>query len=831
MYDNGVLLVGSAFSPFSDIKSRLVNSGLKGNIKRVNIPGLNSEMIGDSLLRYGYQIVIFFLDDIKFENIAKFIQKLKKNYDPLLFFVSNCFNSGLIDAIWELEPSGILSINASGPEMLAQFELSRLKKEQEIELKRQKDKFEARFDHSLDGLLIFDLDGKNLGANNAALLSLGYSEKEFLEKNVFDIFEKDDHSILEKEIADLLTYRRQIFPKIFKLKDKSDKQIFVEVACSLIRSKDQPYVIQAVVHNISEQWNAAELKRALFENSVDAIIIIDLDDQIIAANKAVERIFGYAPCELVNKPFPDDMRLDKRIYEKLRQICLSGQGIPGYETKRRTKSGKILNVSITISPIRDIQGEITSISFHYRDMTEYKKAEDKLSYQSMLLENIGDAIIATDEKLLITAWNSAAQSIYMMPTEEVIGRSLYDVILPRLSSLKKDSPIDKSCFISNVTTEMSYIRKNGEQIIVEGSAIELKDENGSITGYVNVSRDVTKRYEALMALKQSEEKFRTIFEYSPLGIIITVDLKIVQVNRTFLKMFGYDNPAELLGKNCLKLVRQDIVDEKNDDRIESEYLQEIPRECETYGMKKDGSEFPVYLEIAFLNLPEGKANVTFVTDFTEVKAREGQIRCSLLEKEILLREIHHRVKNNLQIISSLLSLQSEFVQDEQFLKIYNESRDRIKTMALLHEKLYQSKNFSRINFAEYINELVRYISRTYESKDNSVDIAIDADDIHLPIDTAIPCGLIISELVTNAFKYAYAGLQECKLDVGFKISEHRRYCLSVYDNGCGFPENLDFTTTNSLGLQLVNGLVDQLNGEIELKRGNGTLFAISFPVT
>jgi PAS domain S-box-containing protein len=207
---------------------------------------------------------------------------------------------------------------------------------------------------------------------------------------------------------------------------------------------------------------------------------------------------------------------------------------------------------------------------------------------------------------------------------------------------------------------------------------------------------------------------------------------------------------------------------------------------------------------------------------------EGRIRASLREKEVLLKEIHHRVKNNLQIISSLLNLQSGQIEDERADALFRVSQDRVRSMALIHERLYQSEDLARVDFAEYVRSLVGYLARSYTDLAGRVQVETDVGDVSLGIDAAIPCGLIINELVSNALKHAFPEGGEGRIRVELDGSREDGYCLVVSDDGVGFPEGVDFRETDSLGLQLVTTLVDQLEGRIELADAKGTGFRIDF---
>ncbi len=213
----------------------------------------------------------------------------------------------------------------------------------------------------------------------------------------------------------------------------------------------------------------------------------------------------------------------------------------------------------------------------------------------------------------------------------------------------------------------------------------------------------------------------------------------------------------------------------------------------------------------------------------ERKLAEDQIKASLKEKEVLLQEVHHRVKNNLQVISSLLNLQSEQIQEEKSRAMLKDSQNRILSMSLIHEKLYQSKDFAKIDFNEYVRELVDDLFQSYGDDAGKIALNINVGTVSLGIDSAIPCGLIINELVTNSLKYAFPGGRKGELNISLRPTNGNMIELIVGDNGVGIPEDVDFKKTASLGLHIVTMLVEgQLYGEISLDRSKGTEFKIKF---
>jgi two-component sensor histidine kinase len=224
----------------------------------------------------------------------------------------------------------------------------------------------------------------------------------------------------------------------------------------------------------------------------------------------------------------------------------------------------------------------------------------------------------------------------------------------------------------------------------------------------------------------------------------------------------------------------------------------------------------------------GRANETLQVEITERKRAEEQIQASLEEKEVLLKEIHHRVKNNLQVISSLLYLQSKKVEDGQTLEIFQDSQHRVRSMALVHERLYQSQDLARVDFVEYARRLTGYLFRSYGVDSNFIQLEINGNGVSLCVDTAIPCGLILNELVSNCLKHAFPGVGKGEIHIEIRSDHDGQVTLLIRDNGVGFPEDLDFRNTESLGLQLVSNLVAQLEGTIELDRTAGTAFQMTF---
>ncbi len=381
--------------------------------------------------------------------------------------------------------------------------------------------------------------------------------------------------------------------------------------------------------------------------------------------------------------------------------------------------------------------------------------------------------------------------------------------------------------VGNTTANAGFYHRVGED---EGSLLGI----GNLVGLLASSLENRILYEdmnkALDMVKLAEAKYRNIFENAAEGIFQTsVEGRIISCNPATATILGYDSPDDLIA--CVTDVEKQlyVAPQRRGDLLDMLRTQGNVKNFEVELYRKDGSRqwtqlslhptFDEQGEIIYLN--------GIMLDITERKRVEDLIRNSLHEKEILLKEIHHRVKNNLQMITSLLELQSYSVPDAQSRKFFRECQDRILSMALVHEKLYETKDLVSIDFGEYLGNLVNHLFETY-TPNKRISLNIQAASLPMGIDEAIPCGLIVNELVTNSLKYAFPGSGSGELSVQLNIGEDDMIMLTVADNGVGLPPGLDYRNTDSLGLQLVTLLVKQRKGQIELNDGPGTVFTIKF---
>ncbi|MBW4640197.1 MAG: PAS domain S-box protein [Gloeocapsa sp. UFS-A4-WI-NPMV-4B04] len=363
------------------------------------------------------------------------------------------------------------------------------------------------------------------------------------------------------------------------------------------------------------------------------------------------------------------------------------------------------------------------------------------------------------------------------------------------------------------------------EVKVEHRATELKNANKYLQS------EIAERQQSQEALRLSDERLRLALQVNEAG---TWDWDMVT------QAFIWSNNHELLfglTPGTFDGTYQAVLEciHPQDRQLTSQALTRAIESRTDYDQEyriiwPDGSIhwLAVKGKVFYDRTAQAVRMVGLSVDITSLKRATEQIAASLKEKEVLLKEIHHRVKNNLQIISSLLNLQSGYVEDKNTIEILQQCENRIASMALIHEHLYQSQDLARIDFADYVKTLTANLFSSYGIQSGDISFLVDVDNISLSIDAAIPCGLIINELVSNSLQHAFSLGKKGKICIGLHADNNNQLTLSVRDNGIGFAENLDFKNLDSLGLQIVIALTNQLEGTIELNRNNGTEFEVKF---
>jgi PAS domain S-box-containing protein len=605
--------------------------------------------------------------------------------------------------------------------------------------------------------------------------------------------------------------------------------------------------------------------RRLFETSPDGILIVDAESgKISEANPLVLTLLGYTREEILGKNIWDLGVIREKSLAEQAAAELKTTGYIRYDNLPvKTKDGRDIAVEL-VSNTYDVETQRV-VQCNIRDITERRRAEEEHGRLAAIVEGSDEAIIGKTLDGIITSWNAGAERIYGYPAQEIIGRSVSLLVPP-------DQPDDTRSVLDQIRNGEPVIRyetlrrkKDGGQIHVTLIISPIKDAQGRCIGVSTISHDITGRKMTEEALKKTMTLLNDVGAMAHVGgweldvatkeVLwtketyriheIPEDMKL-DLSRVIL---FYDLPE----RGMLETALQRCTENGESFDIELPFTSNRGRHLWTrvWGRAVKAGDVVVTLTGTFQDITGRKAaeealrafggdldrrvaeRTTDITDenanlMSEIRIRldaERQLEKTVGEKEVLLREVHHRVKNNLQIIISVLNLQSRYIKDEITLAAFRESQNRVRAMALVHEKLYQSADVKNIDFGNYIRFLGKNLFQFFGMTGKGVTLSMDIQDIFLAIDTAIPVGLMINELISNSLKYAFPEERSGEISLAIHRQDHTLTIL-IKDNGIGIPMGFDWRNAESLGLRLVVTLVEQLDGTIELDRRAGTTFTI-----
>jgi PAS domain S-box-containing protein len=455
-----------------------------------------------------------------------------------------------------------------------------------------------------------------------------------------------------------------------------------------------------------------------------------------------------------------------------------------------------------------------------------QKSEEKFE---ILLENAPIGIYYNDFSGRFLYGNSQAEEIIGYKKEELIGKNFLKLKILPVGQIRKAAKLLALNRMGRSTgpDEFTLNRKDGSKRHVEiKTQLIVIDGKKVVMGLV---QDVSDRNRMEMKLKESEQRYRSLFEGSPDAVFLA-DPKtgtILDANpaATHLLMRSKN---EIVGMHQSEL-HPPRLDAYVKEKFELHVSQTgAPTAVESAVLRSDGEEVPVEV-LAQKTIIAGKPVLQGIfRNIKERKRAEEQITSSLREKEVLLRELHHRVKNNVQVMASLLRLQTKHIKHEKMQEMVQSYLGRIQSMGIIHEKLYQSEDLARINLSHYIHSLATHLFHTYGVSVNAVKLRVEMEDVYLDINRAIPLGLIINEIVSNSLKHGFPDSRLGEIFISLQSTDEGKAVLKIKDTGIGIPREMNLKNPQSLGLQLVNDLVNQIGGHSELTRGKGTVFTITF---
>jgi PAS domain S-box-containing protein len=762
---------------------------------------------------------------------------------------------------------------------ILQREINSRKKIEEKLLENQK-YTQNIINSSLDIICASDKKGNIIEFNSAAEKAFGYTNKESSVKKISFIYaSKKDHLKVSKQLKETGSFIGEI------QNIRKNGEIFTSflTASVLFNEKGEHIGTMGVSRDITELKEAEEQLieseeryKDILENATDLIQSLDKNGNIIYVNEAWKKALGYNSEEIIGK----------NIFELIHQDCFEKCKIIFNNIKDssegekhsvlidfKTKKGDKITVKGNVG-VKFKNNKIESTRSILRDVTEEIWENTKTDLYNNIAKIVVEKVVPEEiyegiRKELGKVMNTEAFVIsYSLNENEITFPYYYDNV--KLGGIiNKEDRIKgngiNEYFLKQKKSQL-FRRKELDNIIQSGGynisgkkckafvGVPLKIRNKtigvlSVQSYDNENEYSQKSIEildfisgtvALIVQRKQDQtiigeqsaKLKSIIENSThLFWTYDKDKGVTSSNRNFIKYIEetYNKNADL---NIKVNEKRRFSNEEQHIFWDKKYKEAFNGFSQYFISKKQNIKGDEIVKEVFLN-PIYNTNGKIVEisgiahDITEKTFSEQKLKESLKEKEVLLKEVHHRVKNNLQVISSILNLQSSYVKDKKTLDILRESQNRIKSMSFIHESLYQTTDFSEINFSEYVVSLSKNLVHSYGIYDDLIDLNMSVGKISLNLDLSIPCGLIINELVSNAIKYAFSDKEKGEINIEL-FEKNDNVHLIVQDNGLGLPKEINYKETDSLGLQLVTTLVEQINGKIELDNNKGAKFTITF---
>jgi len=619
-----------------------------------------------------------------------------------------------------------------------------------------------------------------------------------------------------------------------------------------------------------------EKYRAIFETLDDLYYQTDMQGIILILSPSCKKLTGYDPSELVGRPILDLYPLPEQRNQLLEELLLNGS-VHDYEILLQNKEGLARTVSATSHIVRDADGKPIAVEGILHDVTERRQMEAALLASEEKYRILADflpvMVFETDRDGRVTLANRLTYPTFgIAPADIVNGINILDFVVPEERDVIMQGIMELYRGKERGPHEYTLVRRDASRFPAMIHAIAIHDwRSHSITGIRGVIIDLTdqKKQEAALqkaysgleqkvrertrelstltdnlqteiaernrvmeALTASEEKYRTlveqigdiVFHVDPSGTISYISPHALEDMGIRSDQAGPINIIEMAPPEFKEHIRNILDPARPTHGPVAGFELPLPLTAGGRTILYEVNAAPTYGK---QNEYTGYSGIA--RNITERKTLQNAVAASLKEKEILLKEIHHRVKNNMQVISSLLSLQVKLMKDETSREALLESQNRVMSIALVHEKLYQSKSFAEIDYHDYLVKIAENLLQSFGVPRGKIRVDIRGRNIVLPLEKAIPISLIINELLSNAFKYAFPGDRTGTIMVDI-WQKGNRYTLIVKDDGVGLPDEITLDNIETLGLQLVNSLVAQLVGTISLNRAGGTEFRIEFMI-
>jgi|AntRauTorckE6833_2_1112554.scaffolds.fasta_scaffold10469_3 PAS domain S-box-containing protein len=734
--------------------------------------------------------------------------------------------------------SFVVSRNTNGSPEHIQAYLNNLSKQQELQrkLKVKKQQFESLFNYNPLPVYYYDLEGNFLDCNEKLAEFTGLEREEIIGLNFDEFITGEDLECAKEHFQKALEGKSGQYEIEVIVRDGVNKDIRVTKFPMYIG--DEITGVYGIFEDITDRkkrekalQESEQRFRSMFENNPHSVFYFNTEGTFLGANRKFEILSGYSEEELKEKTFapfihPDDIERTQKHFEN----TLQGE-IQKYEITGITRTGEEKQVHITNFPYLG-GNEIIGVFGICEDITSQKKAEQDLLKSEQLFKSL-----FTHNPYPVMQFDLEGNFVKVNEkTVEMAGYPKEELLKSGFSSFIADKDLEEvgKRFQKAAAGEVQYYTITGH---TKNGVLEIETTlspihvNHEIVGLFSIAKDITERKKAQENLKESEKRWQQLVEHNPQPVYIVQNDNIVFINETGVKYFGAGSANEIIGKSVLDFNHEDSLEQAKNHLRKLDNNERIgPAEYKIVLL--NGETRYVEAHSIPITYKGEKAVQTVIHDISDLKEKQHIIGKSLKEKETMLQEIHHRIKNNLSVISGLLELQKMHISDEDTINALKDSQLRIQSMAMIHEKLYQSESLHKIGFDAYLKELINSINSSHQSSNSKVSTKYNLDHVNLKLNQAIPCSLIINEVIINTHKHAFNKDLEGEINITLTYSDPE-ITLEISDNGKGLPDDFALSQQQSLGSTLIKEFSRQLKGDMLLtnrKNGRGTKFRLQFEI-
>ncbi len=666
---------------------------------------------------------------------------------------------------------------------------------------------------------------------------LGLTKDELINQTFSDLVHAEDRELISSFFDTFKTGHSVENDFELRLVTKSGDAVSILLSGLLIRDKKgNPESIACHIQNLSTQEQILQKLEereqqfnSLFKNNPHPVYYFDLEGNFERANEKLVEFTGYSREELLEKGFEEfivdgDLERTKKHFKKA-AAGQSGQ----YEISVTIKNGEKRDIKVTKFP-RYSGKDVIGVFGILQDITNEKKSKRKLQRSRELAKSLFThnpyPVIRFSLDGKFEEVNKKTVELSGLRREELMNLDFSSFIAAE-DHERIAKHFEKAAKGESQHYEVKVNTETGEkELEVTLSPIYVM---GEITGLFCIAKDITEEKRVKHALKKSEERWQQLVKQNPQPVQIIQHGKIVFINKAGAEYYGAEAPEELIGKSILDFTHPDYRENILERKKSLENNQTVDSN-EQKILLLNGEERYIEAHSIPISYKGERAIQTVIHDITNLKEKQENIGKSLKEKEMMLKEIHHRVKNNLSVISSMIELQVMQSKDASVINTLRDSQLRIRSIAMIHEKLYQNESLYDINFDDYLKELVQTIQETYTHTEKNIKILFDLDSVQLDINQVIPCSLIINEVIVNCYKHAFHDKTNGELKITLDYQDPK-IDLTISDDGKGLPGNFKIEEQESLGMTLIQAFSDQLEGTINFQNApkrSGTLFRLQF---